>query len=100
MLEQGVDDVCGVPNETVVPLLRCALPDETVAFWRALGFAVTHEQRKPYLYLAFHWSGFDLHYGKAAEGIDPAAENSGGCPVMVDSVAAYHAAMREAYGGC
>lgn len=90
------------PNETTVPVLPCVLPDETVAFWTALGFAVTYEQRKPYLYLAFRWSGFDLHYGRAADSVDPAVENSGGCLVMVDSVAPYHAAfaeaMRAAYG--
>jgi catechol 2,3-dioxygenase-like lactoylglutathione lyase family enzyme len=90
------------PNETVVPLLQCAFPEETVEFWKALGFEVTYEQRKPYLYLAFHWSGFDLHYGRAADGIDPAAENTGGCLVLVDSVAAYHAvfaaALREKHG--
>ncbi|GIJ09788.1 glyoxalase [Micromonospora andamanensis] len=90
------------PNETAVPLLPCVAVDETLAFWRALGYAVTWEQRKPYLYLAFRFSGFELHYGRAASGLDPAAEQSGGCLVMVDAVAPYHAAfvagMRGAYG--
>lgn len=90
------------PNETIVPLLPCVAPDETLAFWRALGFAVTWEQRKPYLYLAFRWSGFELHYGRAPDGVDPAQEGTGGCLVMVDAVAPYHAqftaAMRAAYG--
>ncbi|WP_117209759.1 glyoxalase [Allorhizocola rhizosphaerae] len=84
------------PNETTVPLLPCASPEETLAFWRALGFAVTYEQTKPYLYLAFQWSGFQLHYGRAAESVDPAKENTGGCLVMVDAVAPYHAAFTEA----
>jgi hypothetical protein len=44
-------------NETTVPLLPCVTPEDTVAFWRALGFAVTYEQKKPYLYLAFHVTG-------------------------------------------
>lgn len=90
------------PNETIVPLLPCVAPEETLAFWRALGFTVTWEQHKPYLYLAFRWSGFELHYGRAAEGVDPAQERTGGCLVMVDAVAPYHArftaAMRDAYG--
>lgn len=90
------------PNETTVPLLPCAAPEETLAFWRALGFTVTYAQTKPYLYLALRWSGFDLHYGRAARGVDPAAEATGGCLVMVDAVAPYHAAfteaMRRAYG--
>ncbi|MEV6367876.1 glyoxalase [Micromonospora musae] len=90
------------PNETILPLLPCVSPEETLAFWRALGFAVTWEQTRPYLYLAFRWSGFELHYGNAAPGVDPAAEQTGGCLVLVDAVAPYHAAlsgaMRAAYG--
>ncbi|MGI5520359.1 glyoxalase [Micromonospora sp. CA-259024] len=90
------------PNETTVPLLHCAAPEETVAFWRALGFEVAYEQLKPYVYLVFTWSGFQLHYGPAPKDLDPAKETSGGCLVMVDAVAAYHAAfteaMRRAYG--
>ncbi|MFI6761737.1 glyoxalase [Micromonospora sp. NPDC050417] len=90
------------PNESTVPLLPCVAPDETLAFWRALGFAVTWEQTKPYLYLAFRWSGFELNYGRAASSVDPSVENTGGCLVMVDVVAPYHAAfteaMRQTYG--
>jgi hypothetical protein len=90
------------PNETIVPLLPCLAPDETLAFWRAMGFAVFWEQHKPYLYLAFRWSGFELHYGRGSAGIDAAQEQTGGCLVMVDAVAPYHAhfaaAMRRAYG--
>jgi hypothetical protein len=84
------------PNETTVPLLHCVSAEETLAFWRALGFAVTYEQMKPYLYLAFQWSGFELHYGCAPTGLDPSVENTGGCLVMVDAVAPYHAAFTEA----
>ncbi|MET7709921.1 glyoxalase [Micromonospora sp. NPDC005413] len=84
------------PNETTVPLLPCPAPAETLAFWRALGFEVTYEQHKPYVYLAFAWSGFHLHYGPAPKGLDPAKETSGGCLVMVDAVAPYHAAFTEA----
>ncbi|MEU0240177.1 glyoxalase [Nocardiopsis sp. NPDC006198] len=90
------------PDETTVPVLPCVSAEETLAFYRALGFEVTYEQTRPYLYLAFRWSGFDLHFGRAPEGLDPALENSGGCLVMVDEVAPYHAeltrAMRAAYG--
>ncbi|MEV0719793.1 hypothetical protein, partial [Asanoa sp. NPDC050611] len=89
-------------NETTVPLLPCVAPEETLAFWRALGFAVTWEQTRPYLYLAFRWRGFELHYGRAGRGVDPAEETTGGCLVMVDAVAPYHAeltdAMRRAHG--
>ncbi|MQA08621.1 MAG: glyoxalase [Pseudonocardiaceae bacterium] len=97
MLDESVQ-----PNETTVPLLSCVAPEETLAFWRALGFDVTYEQTKPYLYLAFRWSGFELHYGRASSGVDPSLENTGGCLVMVDAVAPYHVAltkaMRRTYG--
>ncbi|MEU8257118.1 glyoxalase [Micromonospora inaquosa] len=90
------------PNETVAPLLHCTAPEETVAFWRALGFEVAYEQLKPYVYLAFTWSGFQVHYGPAPKDLDPTKETSGGCLVMVDAVAAYHVvfteAMRRSYG--
>ncbi|RKN50642.1 glyoxalase [Micromonospora endolithica] len=91
-----------LPNETAVPLLHCTSPDETLAFWQALGFAVTWKQTKPYVYLAFRFSGFELHYDGAPSAVDPSAENTGGCLVFVDAVAPYHAAfsaaMRRAYG--
>ncbi|TDB81316.1 glyoxalase [Micromonospora sp. KC721] len=90
------------PNETTVPVLHCVSVEETLEFWQALGFAVTWRQTRPYLYLAFGWSGFELHYGGAPSGVDPSAEKTGGCLVMVDAVAPYHAtfseAMRRAYG--
>ncbi|WP_416904146.1 glyoxalase [Micromonospora echinospora] len=90
------------PNETTVPLLPCVSAEETLTFYQALGFRVTYRQTRPYLYLAFAWSGFELHFGGAPAGLDPSRETSGGCLVMVDDVAPYHAAftagLRAAYG--
>ncbi|MEW9533831.1 glyoxalase [Microbispora sp. NPDC049125] len=90
------------PNETTVPLMPCASVEETLAFYEALGFEATYRQSKPYVYLALRWSGFQLHFGPAPKGLDPAREESGGCLVMVDAVAPYHAAivaaMRRVYG--
>ncbi|MDE3724084.1 glyoxalase [Nocardiopsis sp. N85] len=89
-------------NETMVPLLPCASAEETLGFFRSLGFEVTYEQDRPYLYLAFRWGGVHLHYGRAPKGFDPSGEDGGGCLVMVDDVAAYHAVlsarMRSAEG--
>ncbi|MFZ3467852.1 glyoxalase [Streptomyces sp. 4.24] len=89
-------------NETTVPMLACASPEETLAFYRALGFEVAYEQTRPYVYLVVEWSGFALHFTKPASGADPANEDAGGCLVLVDAVAPYHAAfteaMRRAYG--
>jgi len=61
MLDEGVQ-----PNETTVPMLPCVAPEETLAFWRALGFAVTYEQTKPYLYLAVRWRGFEPNLREGA----------------------------------
>ncbi|MFJ8233127.1 glyoxalase [Streptomyces sp. NPDC094448] len=90
------------PNETAVPVMPCVSVDETLEFYQALGFEVIHQQRRPYIYLAFRWSGFELHFGGAPKHLDPGAEDGGGCLIMVDAVAPYHAeftrAMREKYG--
>ncbi|WP_017541871.1 VOC family protein [Nocardiopsis halophila] len=90
------------PNESMIPTLPCASPEETLAFYRDLGFTVAYEQRRPYLYLAFQWSGIHVHYGRPPEGYSPEREDGGGCLVMVDEVAPYHAAftraMRSAHG--
>ncbi|GII82381.1 hypothetical protein Ssi03_03710 [Sphaerisporangium siamense] len=90
------------PNETTVPLMPCASAEDTLAFYKGLGFEVAYEQRRPYVYLALRWSGFQLHFGPAPKDLDPAREQSGACLVMVDAVAPYHAAfvaaMRRAYG--
>ncbi|MFD4244010.1 glyoxalase [Streptomyces sp. NPDC058525] len=89
-------------NETTVPVMPCAAVDETLEFYQALGFEVIHQQKKPYVYLAFAWSGFELHFGGAPAHLDPSQEDGGGCLVIVDAVAPYHAAfthaMRKAYG--
>lgn len=89
-------------NETMVPTLPCVSAEATETFYEALGFEVTFRQHKPYLYLAFRWSGFDVHYCAAPEWLDPERENGGGCLVMVDALAPYHAAftsaMRQTYG--
>ncbi|MER5622009.1 glyoxalase [Streptosporangium sp. NPDC002544] len=90
------------PNETTVPLMPCVSVENTLAFYEALGFEATYKQSKPYVYLALRLSGFQLHFGPAPKGLDPAREESGGCLVMVDAVAPYHAAfvgaMRRVYG--
>ena len=77
-------------------------PEETLAFWRALGFEVTYEQTQTVRVpgLAVEWVPAALRPG--AKDLDPAKEHSGGCLVMVDAVASYHAAfaeaMRRSYG--
>ena len=89
-------------TETMIPLLPCLAADSTVEFYEALGFEVSSAQTKPYLYLAFRYGGFDLHFKDARSGLDPVQEMSGGCLVMVDSLTEYHraftAGLRQRYG--
>ncbi|MGC5016302.1 glyoxalase [Streptosporangium sp. DT93] len=90
------------PNETTVPMMPCASVEETLAFYEMLGFEATYKQSRPYVYVKLRWSGFQLDFGPPPKGMDPALETSGGCLVMVDSVAPYHAAfvaaMRRVHG--
>jgi catechol 2,3-dioxygenase-like lactoylglutathione lyase family enzyme len=83
-------------NESTVPMLPCTSPEETLEFYQMLGFRPTWRQTKPYLYLAFEFSGFEIHFKDPPKGLDPAEERSGGCLIEVDSVAPYHAAFKEA----
>lgn len=90
------------PNETMVPLMPCTSMEETLAFYESLGFVATYKQSRPYVYVVLQWSEIQLHFGPAPKGLDPAMEESGGCMIMVDAVAPYHAAlvaaMRRSYG--
>lgn len=87
---------------TMVPVLHCVNADATTEFFTALGFETTYSQRKPYLYLAFVWDDIEIHFGSAPASVDVTNEETGGCLVMADQVATYHAqivaAMRKAYG--
>lgn len=86
--------------ESAVPLLwsRKAQLSGLLDFYRGLGFEVTHEQTRPYVYGAVARSEYQLHFVARPEGVD--AELS--CLVLVDDVAAYHreftAALRARLG--
>ncbi|WP_239989475.1 glyoxalase [Corallococcus macrosporus] len=67
-----------------------------MAFYQALGFAVTYQMTRPYLYLAFRWRDIHLHFGKGSKNLDPSEESTGGCLVLVDTVEPYHRAFSEA----
>lgn len=91
--------------ETTIPLLPCVAPAETLEFFTSLGFEVTYEQTRPYLYLSVKRGDVELHFGRPPSTLDPTEERSGGCLVMVDdteSLQALHAgfthALRRRYG--
>jgi hypothetical protein len=84
----------------MIPVLPCASLPDTLAFYRALGFEVTHEQTRPYTYGATRRGDMHVHF-TGARRHDP---NSGGgtCLVIVPEVEPLHAtfaaALRRTYG--
>lgn len=86
-------------RETTIPVLPCASPGETIAFYALLGFTVTHKQTAPYLYLALRRGDVHLHFHGLP---DPApADASGTCLWITPDVEALHAefaaALRTTY---
>jgi catechol 2,3-dioxygenase-like lactoylglutathione lyase family enzyme len=83
-----------------IPMLPCSDIDEIAAFFVALGFRVTHRQRKPNPYLALAGYGFDLHY-YGLDGHIPASSHST-CGIVVDDTgpiwAEFADGLRAAYG--
>ncbi|MFD4459908.1 glyoxalase [Nocardia sp. NPDC058480] len=88
-------------TDTAVPLLWSGDLPSTLEFYRALGYTVTHEQTRPYVYGAIEQHGCALHFAPAPPGIELPVEHAGAL-VMVDDVAARHAeytaALRAHYG--
>ncbi|CAM3317320.1 glyoxalase [Tsukamurella hominis] len=80
---------------TAVPVLPCVDPEATREFYTALGFACVGYQVRPYLYLAFTRDGADVHFGRFARD----ADDTGVCLLLVDDVAAEHAAFKAAIKG-
>jgi hypothetical protein len=87
-------------SETTIPLLPCQSLGETVAFYRALGFAVTHQQEEPYLYAAVQRGDVELHFANLR--VYGAKNGFGASLVFVDGLADYHRAfadgLRQHYG--
>jgi hypothetical protein len=82
---------------TTIPVLPCVSPEDTLDFYQALGFEVTHEQKSPYVYLAVRRGGFDLHF-QGIKGLDP-KESFSACLVIVPEVESYHRAFADALRG-
>ncbi|WP_315097384.1 VOC family protein [uncultured Cellulomonas sp.] len=83
-----------------VPMLPCGPLDETVDFYRALGFEVMARQERPYSYAALRREDIDLHvYGMPDW--DPEQSHST-CLIVVDDTealwAAWAAGLRARYG--
>ncbi|WP_040779442.1 glyoxalase [Nocardia pneumoniae] len=88
-------------SDTAVPQLWTGDLAGTLDFYETLGYTVTHEQTRPYVYGAVEDHGCSLHFVPAPKGDDLPAERAA-CLVMVDDVASRHqtftTALRARYG--
>lgn len=87
-------------NERTIPLLPCRSIDEIGAFYRMLGFAVTHRQERPNPYLSIRREDLELHFFGLPD-FDP-EQSYGTCLVFVPDVGtlyeSFAAGMREVHG--
>jgi catechol 2,3-dioxygenase-like lactoylglutathione lyase family enzyme len=86
--------------DMTIPLLPCKNLRETLDFYRALGFSVTHEQEDPYLYGAVQRGEVHLHFANLA--VYGAKSAFGAALFFVDGVRERHEefadGLRQAYG--
>jgi catechol 2,3-dioxygenase-like lactoylglutathione lyase family enzyme len=83
-----------------IPILPCTSIDATIAFYEALGFAVSYRQERPNTYAALVRGDIELQFF-VLKALAPEA-NYSTCYVLVDDVDALYAAfsdgLREALG--
>src|SRR5262245_17875745 len=79
-------------SESIIPLFPCVALDETLEFYEALGFEVTHKQDDPYLYAAIHRGGVELHFSK----LTAWHTKNSVCLVFVPKVSPHHKAFADA----
>ena len=90
----------GAMTERTIPILPCRSIDDVLAFYEALGFAVTYRQERPNTYAVVARGGIELQFF-VLKALDPAASYST-CYVLVSDVdslyAAFTAGLRAATG--
>jgi hypothetical protein len=79
---------------STIPLLPCVSLDETLDFYRALGFEVTYRQTSPNPYAVVQREDFQLHFF-GLKGLEPSAAYST-CLVVMPEVEPLHATFSEA----
>ncbi|MBF6204253.1 glyoxalase [Streptomyces gardneri] len=88
-------------TDTAVPQLWTSDLVGTLDFYKTLGYTVTYEQTRPYVYGAVEDRGCALHFVSVPDSGDVPAERAG-CLVMVDDVATRHQlftkVLRARYG--
>ncbi|MFC9898445.1 glyoxalase [Nocardia sp. NPDC127579] len=80
--------------DTPVPIMWSADPDETLDFYKTLGYTVVDTQTRPYIYLALERNDCPLHFTGMPDGITSPFEGVT-CLVMVDDVADRHRDFTE-----
>ncbi|XXT14716.1 hypothetical protein WME94_31165 [Sorangium sp. So ce429] len=80
-----------------IPVLPCVSLPETLAFYGALGFEVTHQQTAPYVYAATRRGGVHLHF-MGIKKLDPKTAYST-CLVLVPEVEHLHETFAEGLRG-
>ncbi|WP_327150854.1 glyoxalase [Nocardia sp. NBC_01329] len=87
-------------GDTAVPVLPTHDLARTLDFYGVLGYTITHEQTRPYVYGAVTAHDCELHFTAAPAGDGPPEQTR--CLIMVEDVADRHrgfsAAIRERFG--
>ena len=85
-----------------IPVLWSGDLPVTAEFYRALGYAVTHEQTRPYHYGVVERDGHQLHFGPTPSDAGSAEAANVSCLVLIDDAELWHtefsARLRERYG--
>lgn len=84
-----------MPNTptTTIPALPCVSLDESLAFWRAVGYEVTYTQKAPNPYAVIHYDDYELHLFGLKQ-LKP-EDNFTTCLVLVTEVEQLHATFAE-----
>ena len=75
-------------TERTIPILPCRSIDDTLAFYEALGFAVTYRQERPNTFAAVTRGGIELQFF-VLKALDPTANYSTCYVIVVDADALY-----------
>lgn len=76
-------------EEVVVPIFPCISLEQTLEFYVALGFEVTHEQHAPYVYGGVRYRNIELHF-HGSKTLKPQTESSHTALIMVSAVDDLH----------
>lgn len=74
----------GTKTEITIPILPCRSIDETLDFYRALGFEITYRQKRPNTYAVVERGGIRLHFF-VLRALDPSSSYST-CYVLTQDV--------------